>query len=180
MSRGEAEAYHARQIRTFRATDADMVTAITMNYADEAIGIARAAAAADMPVAISFTVETDGRLATGQPLGEAIEVVDDASGHAPAYYMVNCAHPDHFAAEFGRERALGRPPARPPRQRVAPAATPSSMPRPSSTRATRRSSAAAMPTCADAARTLTVLGGCCGTDHRHIAEICLACTEVAA
>ena len=151
MSAGEAEAYHARQIRTFRGTDADMVTAITMNYADEAIGIARAAAAADMPVAISFTVETDGRLATGQPLGEAIEMVDDASGRAPAYYMINCAHPTHFAAEFAanapwvdRLRGLRANASRlqPRRARCRDRAR---------RRATPRSSAGAMPTCADAA-----------------------------
>src|SRR3546814_10609308 len=73
-----------------------MVTAITMTYADEAIGITRAAQAAGMPVVISFTVETDGRLPSGQSLEEAIQAVDAASGNGPAYYMINCAHPDHF------------------------------------------------------------------------------------
>ena len=74
-----------------------MVTAITMTYADEAIGVARAAAEPACRSAISFTVETDGRLPSGQALGEAIEQVDDETGAAPAYYMINCAHPTHFA-----------------------------------------------------------------------------------
>lgn len=91
-----AEAYHAAQIGAFVQTEADLVTAITMTHAGEAIGVTRAAQAMGMPVVISFTVETDGRLPTGQPLKEAIEEVDAATGRAPAYYMINCAHPSHF------------------------------------------------------------------------------------
>ena len=68
-----------------------------MTYEEEAVGVVRAAAAAGLPCAISFTVETDGRLPSGQPLGEAIAAVETATGSAPAYYMVNCAHPTHFA-----------------------------------------------------------------------------------
>ena len=82
MSADEAQAYHAAQIGGFAGTEADMVTAITMNNADEAIGITRAARAAGMPVVISFTVETDGRLPTGQSLQEAIAEVDAATGKA--------------------------------------------------------------------------------------------------
>jgi homocysteine S-methyltransferase len=60
------------------------------------MGFVRAARAAGLPSVVSFTVETDGRLPTGQPLGEAIRAVDDATDGAAAYFMVNCAHPDHF------------------------------------------------------------------------------------
>jgi S-methylmethionine-dependent homocysteine/selenocysteine methylase len=98
MSPAEAEAYHAVQIDTFAATEADLVTAITMTNTNEAIGVTRAARATGMPVVISFTVETDGKLPTGQPLQEAIQEVDAATGRAPAYYMINCAHPSHFEA----------------------------------------------------------------------------------
>ena len=93
----EAEAYHATQIGWLAETEADMVTALTHTQADEAAGFARAAKALDMPCVVSFTVETDGRLPTGQPLKEAIAQVDDLSGAAPAYYMVNCAHSEHFS-----------------------------------------------------------------------------------
>ena len=79
-----------------RLAGADMVTAITMCYAEEAIGITRAAQAALLPVVISFTVETDGNLPTGQSLEEAIQEVDSATDSAPIYYMINCAHPSHF------------------------------------------------------------------------------------
>jgi S-methylmethionine-dependent homocysteine/selenocysteine methylase len=97
MSADEAQQYHLRKIGTFSETDADMVTAITMNYVEEAIGIARAAKSVGMPVVISFTVETDGKLPTGQTLKETIESVDEATSSTPAYYMINCAHPTHFA-----------------------------------------------------------------------------------
>lgn len=96
MTRHEAERYHADQIETFASTDADHVTAMTMTYAEEAIGLTTAAQAANLPVVISFTVETDGRLPTGQTLGDAIHLIDDATSQGPAYYMINCAHPTHF------------------------------------------------------------------------------------
>ena len=96
MSIEEAAEYHAQQIAVFASTDADQVTAQTMNYVEEAAGVAMAAAAHGMPSVISFTVETDGRLPTGRTLREAIEAVDAVA--PPAYYMINCAHPSHFAS----------------------------------------------------------------------------------
>ena len=109
MSVGEAQAYHAAQVESFWDGEADMVSAITMTYPEEAIGIARAAKAAGLPVAISFTVETDGRLPSGDTLKGAIEAVDRATGAAPAYYMINCAHPLHFESAIASdERWLDR------------------------------------------------------------------------
>jgi homocysteine S-methyltransferase len=93
----EAEAYHAKQIGWLAKTEADMITAATLTQSDEAIGVVRAAGAADLPVVISFTVETDGNLPSGQPLRDAIVAVDEATESSAAYFMVNCAHPDHFA-----------------------------------------------------------------------------------
>ena len=92
----EAEEYHTKQIGWLAETEVDMVTALTFTQSDEAIGVVRAAHSAGLPVVISFTVETDGSLPTGQPLNEAIGAVDDATDGATAYFMVNCAHPDHF------------------------------------------------------------------------------------
>ena len=97
MTAAEAERYHAAQIRSFAQTAADMATAVTMTYPEEAIGIVKAARAAELPVAISFTVETDGRLPNGQSLEDAIEQVDAATDGAAVYFMINCAHPTHFA-----------------------------------------------------------------------------------
>ena len=101
LSADEAAEYHSTQIGTFADTEADMVAALTMTYVDEAIGITRAAQEAGIPAAISFTLETDGQLPSGQPLSEAIEETDAATGGGPAYYMINCAHPTHFESVLG-------------------------------------------------------------------------------
>ncbi len=93
----EAEKYHAKQIGWLAETEVDMITAATLNQTDEAIGIVRAAQAVDLPVVISFTLETDGNLQTGQSLKDAIVAVDEATDSGAAYFMVNCTHPEHFA-----------------------------------------------------------------------------------
>jgi homocysteine S-methyltransferase len=93
----EAQAYHSEQLSWLAETEVDMVTALTFTQAEEAIGVVRAAEELGLPVVVSFTVETDGKLPTGQPLADAITAVDNATNSAAAYFMVNCAHPDHFA-----------------------------------------------------------------------------------
>jgi S-methylmethionine-dependent homocysteine/selenocysteine methylase len=166
-----AERYHGTQIATFSETAADMVTAITMTYADEAIGIARAVARAGLPVAISFTVETDGRLPSGQALGEAIDRVDRETNGAPAYYGINCAHPTHFehvlrAGEPWRDRI---------RALRANASTKSHAEldeAPELDEGDPPDLAARYAALRPGLPTLNVLGGCCGTDHRHVTEIC--------
>src|SRR5215213_6543682 len=97
MTPEEAKNYHARQVEVFAWSKVDLISALTMTHADEAIGIVGAARAVGVPVVVSFTVETDGRLPSGQSLREAIEQVDGDTDEAPAYYMINCAHPTHFA-----------------------------------------------------------------------------------
>jgi S-methylmethionine-dependent homocysteine/selenocysteine methylase len=171
ISPDEAERYHAEQIGTFAATEADMVTAITMTHAGEAIGVARAARSAGMPVVISFTVETDGRLPSGQSLADAIAEVDDATGGGPAYYMVNCAHPTHFedvlaGGEPWAERIRGlRANASTKSHAELDAATELDAGDPADLGARYAGLRERLPN-------LNVLGGCCGTDHRHIAAIC--------
>lgn len=174
MTAEEAHAYHSPQIETFRDADAEMVSAITMNYAEEAIGIAMAAQANDIPVVISFTLETDGKLASGDTLGAAIETVDRATREAPAYYMVNCAHPTHFdnvllsgAGWTGRVRGLRANASRQSHAELD-AATELDAGNPQELGQQYRELRQRLPQ-------LSVLGGCCGTDHRHIAAICDAC-----
>ena len=174
MSADEAQEYHAAQIDTFSQTDADMVTALTLNYVDEAIGIARAAKAARMPVVIAFTVETDGRLPTGQTLKEAIEGVDAATQSTPVYYMINCAHPTHFAdvlipGESWTERIRG---VRANASRMSHAELNESAELDEGDPLEFGHQHKAL---VSRFAQLNVLGGCCGTDHRHVEEICKAC-----
>jgi S-methylmethionine-dependent homocysteine/selenocysteine methylase len=170
MTPEDAQRYHAVQIGTFAQTSADQVTAITMTNAEEAIGIVRAAVAAGIPVAISFTVETDGRLPTGQTLREAIEQVDAATDEAAAYFMVNCAHPTHFAdaLEHGgpwlRRLAGLRANASEKSHAELDEATELDEGDPADLGARHAALRDRLPS-------ITVLGGCCGTDARHVAEI---------
>ena len=175
MSDKGAEDYHRVQIETFAGTAADLVTAITMNYAQEAVGVARAAEQANMPVVLSFTLETNGRLPTGQSLGDAIKQVDDATSGYPAYFMINCAHPSHFdqAVEgdepwVERIRGLRANASRMSHAEldVAPeldAGVPSELGQEYAGLRNQQ------------LKHLNVMGGCCGTDHRHVEHIASAC-----
>jgi S-methylmethionine-dependent homocysteine/selenocysteine methylase len=172
LSADAAEAYHATQIATFADTAADMVTALTMTYAEEAIGIVKAARRHGLPVVVSFTVETDGRLPSGEALGAAIARVDAATGAAPAYYMINCAHPAHFAHVLD---------AAPWVQRVRGLRANASMRSHAELDAADTLDEGDPRDLAERYAVLTarlpwldVLGGCCGTDHRHVAAIAAA------
>jgi S-methylmethionine-dependent homocysteine/selenocysteine methylase len=177
MTVAEAAEYHRTQIEIFRDAGADLVTAITMNYVEEAIGIARAARSTEMPVVISFTVETDGKLPTGQTLKDAIEQVDFDTENAPAYYAINCAHPTHFAnilvaGEPWMERIRGI---------RANASTKSHAELnesetlddgdPEEFGSQYSELRAQFPQ-------ISILGGCCGADDRHVEAICKACLPV--
>ncbi|MEM7252573.1 MAG: homocysteine S-methyltransferase family protein, partial [Pseudomonadota bacterium] len=174
MTVDEATRYHAIQCNTFAETSADLVTAITMTYAEEAAGLAIAAKDTGMPVVISFTTETDGRLPSGQTIEAAINEVDARTDNAPAYYMINCAHPTHFqgALEAGAawtRRIKGiRANASTKSHTELDEATELDEGCPVELGAHFRALRSRYPH-------LNVLGGCCGTDHRHIQEICEAC-----
>ena len=170
MSTQEAETYHLEQIKTLAATSADMVCAMTMNYMEEAIGVARAARQAGMPVYISFTVETDVWLPTSQPLKSAIEQVDDQTAGYPTYYMINCAHPIHFGTVLTAEEPLA--------QRILGLrANASRMSHPDLDEVTELDPGDPAELGQEYAQLKTrlkhlrVFGRCCGTDIRHIEQI---------
>jgi S-methylmethionine-dependent homocysteine/selenocysteine methylase len=170
MSAETAERYHSTQIATFADTAADLVTAVTMTYVDEAVGLTRAAQAAGMPVAVSFTVETDGRLPSGVALGDAITAVEEATDAAPTYYMVNCAHPSHFDEVVGeagawRERIRGlRANASAMSHEELDEAEVLDDGDPADLGARYQALRSSLPR-------LSVVGGCCGTDSRHVRAI---------
>jgi S-methylmethionine-dependent homocysteine/selenocysteine methylase len=175
MTPDEAMQYHKFQIAVFARTDADMVCAMTMTNAPEAIGIVRAAAESGIPSAISFTLETNGRLPTGQRLEEAIEEVDDATGAAPAYYMINCAHPTHFWGTINPEdRTIRRI-----RGLRANASRKSHAELNDSTDLDTGNPIELGIEYAQVKRLLpnmNIVGGCCGTDHRHVDQMAHSCT----
>jgi homocysteine S-methyltransferase len=164
-----AEEYFSEQLGWLATTDADMISALTFNQAGEAAGLARAARAVGMPVVISFTVETNGTLPTGQSLADAIAQVDDATGSYPAYYMINCAHPDHFAGalegtSWARRIRGVRANASRKTHAELDASTALDAGNPQELAGQYRQLAQRMPW-------LNVFGGCCGTDLRHVTEI---------
>lgn len=178
MTADEAEAFHRPQVAALAAAGADLITVMTMCYPAEAIGVVRAAAAEGMPVVAAFTTETDGRLPTGETLRAAIEATDAATGGAALHYMVNCAHPSHFehalaTGEAWLERIGGI------------RANASRMSHAELDRATELDAGNPHEFGADYRRLqarltgLRVIGGCCGTDHRHIVAAHAACRHAA-
>ncbi|MDG2990903.1 homocysteine S-methyltransferase family protein [Candidatus Synechococcus calcipolaris G9] len=177
MDATEAEAYHWPQIHTVAGTAADMVCAFTINYPEEAIGIVRAAQRAQIPISISFTLETDGHLPNGQSLPSAVQQVDAATAEYASYFMINCAHPTHFEKslmggepELGRIRGVRANSSRKSHQEL--------------NDSTELDSG--NPTelgqyyiaIKQQLQQLNIMGGCCGTDHRHIAQIAKECAPL--
>lgn len=168
-----AAAYHRAQIESFVAARADRVTLLTATHAGEASGVVHAATDAGIPVVIAFTVETDGLLPSGQPLHEAIEEVDAATGAAALHFGINCAHPDHFSSVLDADPAISR----------------IALLRANASRASHAELddaeelddgdpvelADLYARLRDRHPHLRVLGGCCGTDSRHVEAIARAC-----
>jgi S-methylmethionine-dependent homocysteine/selenocysteine methylase len=172
MTAAEAQHYHAAQINVFSQTGVDMVSAITMNYVEEAMGIARAAGAARLPVVISFTVETNGKLPTGMRLQEAIELVDNSMSEPPLYYMINCAHPSHFSHQLqaGKDEAWTKR----IRGLRANASCKSHAELDEATaldRGNPQELGLEHKKLKEVFKHLNVFGGCCGTDEEHIMAI---------
>lgn len=169
MNASEAQDYHSWQIDILAETEADYITGFTLGYSDEAIGIVRAAQRANLPSAISFTTETNARLPSGETLREAIERVDEATSGAPIYYMVNCAHPSHFANALEtddqwtrrirgfRANASVRSHAELDESTELDSGDPVDLGR------RYRALMQHLPH-------VNVIGGCCGTDHRHVLQ----------
>ena len=172
MSAEQAAEYHSWQIAVLRDAGVQRITALTMSYPEEATGVVLAAAAAGLPVVVSFTVETDGRLPDGTTLAEAVDQVDAATGSAAEFFGINCAHPTHITAGLDNARSLGRigvlrlnASDRSHAERDEAAELDEGDPV-----ALRRDNAARR----ELLPSIGLLGGCCGTDHRHVAQIVAA------
>jgi len=176
MTVEEALSYHSEQIRTFSHCDVDLVSAITMTYPEEATGIVLAAQKVNLPVVISFTTETDGRLPNGATLKEAIELVDATTSNGPSYYMINCAHPDHFrkaleenASWVRRVQGIRANASRKSHAELD-QATELDSGNPEEFGKLYQELRSLFPQ-------FNILGGCCGTDHRHINHVSKSCVH---
>jgi S-methylmethionine-dependent homocysteine/selenocysteine methylase len=176
MTAEEAQEYHAWQVGVLAEAGAERITILTVTYPEEAIGVVRAAAAAGLPVVVAFTVETDGQLPSGKSLADAIGDVDRQTDAAAAFYMVNCAHPSHFAAvlEDGEPwlRRVGG-------LRVNASALSHAELDEAETldEGDPRELADRHRELRERLPAIELLGGCCGTDHRHVKAIAEAWTE---
>lgn len=174
MTVEEAQGYHREQIAVFADASVDMVVAYTLTNVNEAIGITRAAQAASIPVAISFTLETDGALPTGESLSSAVEAVDAATNNGPAYFMINCAHPTHIERAFSQggewlKRLRGLRANASKRSHAELDEAPDlDDGNPLELGKEYRDLMNKLPN-------LTILGGCCGTDSRHVSCIGATC-----
>ncbi|MEO0331891.1 MAG: homocysteine S-methyltransferase family protein [Bacteroidota bacterium] len=171
MTIEKAMQYHRPQIQTFASEGVDIVTAMTITYTDEGIGIVKAAQQARVPVAISFTVETDGRLPSGETLSEAITKTDKFTDWYAKHFMINCAHPQHFEAILKNGGEW--------QQRIrgirANASTKSHAELDESETldtGDKCQLAEGYVQLRKALPDLRIIGGCCGTDHSHLEEIC--------
>lgn len=174
MTADEAENYHTAQIKTFSETTADLVSAFTMTNINEALGITRAAKKLNMPVVISFTTETDGKLPSGETLQNAIETIDKETFAYPFYYMINCAHPTHFTSALTeksmwlkrigglRANASCKSHAELDESSELDSGNPEELGQQYKSLKSRLTN-------------MNVIGGCCGTNHHHVSEMAHAC-----
>jgi len=172
MTAEQATGYHAWQIGVLREAGVERISALTLSYPEEAIGVVQAAAALGAPVVAGFTVETDGRLPTGTTVSDAIEQVDQATGGAAEFFMINCAHPTHIAAGLDDAPALERVGGlRVNASALSHAELDEAEEIDEGDPALLARDNAALR---DRLPSIQLLGGCCGTDHRHVAQIITA------
>lgn len=164
----EAAQYHSAQAAALKAGGVDMLAGVTMTTSAEALGVSLAARRAQLPVAISFTVETNGSLPNGESLAEAIARVDAVA--PPAYFAINCAHPSHFEAVLKDggawvERIRGvRANASVKSHAELDDSSELDVGDPLDLAKRYRGLKSVLPK-------LNVLGGCCGTDWRHLRAV---------
>ena len=168
MTAAEAQDYHSAQVDALAMGRVDAITAVTMTNVPEAIGVLRAAAEADVPAVIGFTVETDGRLPSGQSLADAIAETDAAGPRRPDWFMVNCAHPDHFSGVLAGEWTARIGALRCNASRLSHAELDEAE---SLDDGDPEEWGGLSARLAERLPNLRVLGGCCGTDHRHVERL---------
>ena len=108
LSSEDAEAFHAWQVERLVGAGVDFLIAETLPETFEALGMARAMEGTGLPYVISFVIDRRGLILDGRPLAEAMDMIDSSTRRAPLGYMVNCAHPDFLCADDQPEAMFSR------------------------------------------------------------------------
>lgn len=171
MNFEEAKTYHSNQIKTFKNEGVDTITAQTLTYLNEALGIVLQAQECQIPVIISFTVELNGKLPSGDSLNDVITEIDSITNNYPMYYMINCAHPSHFIHQLETDDNW--------RLRIKGVRSNASCKSHAELNDSVELDAGNKEELSDwhlklksLLPNLTVYGGCCGTDVSHVESIC--------
>ena len=172
MTAEQSRAYHLDQVRALAS--ADLVSALTLTTSAEAVGFVRATQDVGVRAVVSFTVEVDGRLPDGELLSDAVRAVDEQTDGAPVWFMVNCAHPRHLVAALddggqwpervraARVNASSKSHAELDASPALDAGDPDEL-------------AIELAGLCSRLPSIDVLGGCCGTDVRHVRAIVREC-----
>lgn len=179
LSADEADAFHGAQARALAEAGADFLLAATLPNVEEAHGLAMAMAKCRVPYVLSFVLGRDGRLLDGTPLHDAAIRIDEAVSPRPLFYMVNCVYPTVFEAAL--ESAASR--SRDVVTRVVGLQANASAKSPEELEGLSSVDADPPEVLGDGMARVyrrfgtKILGGCCGTDHRHIEWIAWRATE---
>ncbi len=173
LEKNEATAFHRIQAKALADSGCDFLYAATQPAISEAVGIAAAMAECDVPYVISFLIMPDGKLLDGITLSEAIEQIDDKISPRPSFYMVNCVHPLVFKQALSksfnetenlRSRLIGL-------QANSSTKSPEELENLPYLDTTEPVEFSEYMLQLHKRFGIKILGGCCGTDNRHIEEI---------
>ena len=173
LSTAEAEDFHGWQADRLARSGVDFLLAATLPAYTEALGLAKAMAATNTPYIVSFVLRSEGTLLDGTPLKKAIAGIDNAVSPRPLAFMGNCTHATFFkaalthpdnASDMVRERVVGL-------FANTAASTPEELN--NCNALVEEDPAVFGKTVAELYRSLgmKILGGCCGTDQRHIDQL---------
>lgn len=173
MTELAAAEFHQWQANALASAGVDLLLAATLPALSEAVGLARSQAITGLPYMISFVVRPDGTLLDGTSLHKAIITIDSTVSPPPLSYMINCTHASIF-----RSALLHKDNSSPlVRERVIGILANTAALSPEELDASPDLVEEAPETFGRAVSSLyselnlKVLGGCCGTDNRHIESL---------
>jgi homocysteine S-methyltransferase len=173
LTEPDAADFHKPQAAMLAESGVDYLMAATLPAVSEARGMAKTLSDLRIPYVISFVIRPDGTLLDGTPLHRAIDQIDSTTEHPPFFYLINCVHPSVFARGLGRETEISKS----IRKRVLGLQANTSSRSPEELDGLEQLDGSDPDKFAEEMLDLhhqfgiKVIGGCCGTDHRHIHAI---------